>query len=106
MKFRLDGGDATCSAGSAKGIMYGQNETAKVPKAARKIKAENLKGAQSSRRCTPFSKQIEDVAPISGKMRRYGRSNQRFIRLRCMHRGRTRARARNASTPTVNTGSN
>src|ERR1700746_2414301 len=106
MKFRLDGGDAACSTVSAKGIMYGQNETAKVPKAARKIKAENLKGAQSSRRCTPFRRQIEDAAPISGKTRRYGRSNQRFIRLRCMAKERTRAVARNASTPTVNTGSN
>src|ERR1700682_1404707 len=98
MKFRLAGGDAACSAGGAKGILYGQNESARVPKAARKIKAENLKGAQSSRRCTPFRRQIEDMAPISGKTRRYGRSNQRVIRSKCMARARTKAVARKAST--------
>src|ERR1700742_2329887 len=105
MKLRLAGGAAACSTVSAKGIMYGQNEPANVPKAARKIKAENLKGAQSSRRCAPFRRQIEDIAPISGKTRRYGRSNQRVIRLRCMVRARTKAVAKKASTPTVNTGS-
>src|SRR3984885_15494498 len=84
MKFRLAGGDAACSTVSAKGTMYGQNEPAKVPKAARKIKAENLKGAQSSRRCARFRRQIADIAPISGKMSRYGRSSQRAIKLRCM----------------------
>src|ERR1700677_4450212 len=90
MKFRLAAGDAACSTVSAKGIMYGQNEPAKVPNAARKIKAENLKGAQSSRRCTPLRRLIEDTAPISGKTRRYGRSSQWVIKLRCMARARTK----------------
>src|SRR4051794_27067793 len=106
MKFRLAGGDAACSTVSANGIMNGQNEQAKVPKAARKISDENLNGAKSFRRCALFSKQTEDIAPTSGKIRRYGRSNQRLIKLRCIVSASTKAVARKARTPTVNTGSN
>src|ERR1700748_2142928 len=106
MKFKLAGGDAACSTVSANGIMNGQNEQAKVAKAARKISAENPNGAKSLRCCTLFSKQTEDIAPIRGKIRRYGRSSQRLIKWRCRVSARTKAVARKARTATVSRGSN
>src|ERR1700755_2830655 len=105
MKFRLSGGDAACSTVSENGIMNGQKEQARVPKAAMKISAENLNGAESLCRCALLSKQTADIAPISGKIRRYGRSNQRLIKLRWVVSASTKAVARKARTPTVNRGS-
>src|SRR3954447_22184494 len=106
MKFKLAGGDAACSTVSENGIMNGQKEQAKVPKAAMKISAENRNGAESFRRFALLSKQTADIAPIRGKIRRYGRSNQRLIKLRCIASASTKAVARKERTPTVSTGSN
>jgi hypothetical protein len=49
MNARLDGGAADSSMVRTKGIMYGQNERAKVPKAHKKITVTMRKGTSSQR---------------------------------------------------------
>ena len=56
-----------------KGIMYGQNERAKVPKAHKKITVTMRKGTSSQRYCTLNASKTVAIAPIMGNTNKYGR---------------------------------
>jgi len=75
MNARLECGAAASSMVRTKGIMYGQNETARVPKADKKINMTIGKGSSSRRYRTLAASTTAASAPITGKTNKYGRSN-------------------------------
>src|SRR6202040_1089832 len=83
MNARLDGGAADSSMVRTKGIMYGQNERAKVPKAHKKITVTMRKGTSSQRYCTLNASKTVAIAPIMGNTNKYGRSTHISITSRC-----------------------
>src|ERR1700730_10688907 len=67
MNARLEYGAAASSMVRTKGIMYGQNETASVPNADRKIDMTIGKGSSSRRYRTLIASTMAASAPITGE---------------------------------------
>lgn len=74
MNARLDCGAAASSMVRTKGIMYGQNEMARAPKADAKINMTIGKGSSSRRNLTLTASTSAASAPKTGKTNKYGRS--------------------------------